>query len=292
MTILNFSTSTINATKSINNSFLSMALKKPIAKSTTATSKSISLSNLNRQLLAASIDLVNTKQVATTTIKQGKVPIKSGYHKIDWQWRPSGVESTIFSNDKKSVCFHAECESCFETDAVRGNQALKRNAFTYWEVTVSTHKLNGTSVQIGVGNNKARLNSLGYMHLLGSDINSYGLSQTGQKWHQNEASKFGEAWNNTDDAEVTIGCLFNGYNGQLSYFKNGVFMGVAFKDIKMNESVYPMVSSTVGQSVFRLENVYETFPSLKDLCRKKILGERMQLNDQMLPATVLDFLRI
>lgn len=286
MTILDLNASAINT--KVNNSFLNMALKKPITKST-INSKSTSLSHLNRQLIAASIDLVNVKQ---TTTKSTKIPIKSAYHKIDWQWQPSGVESTIFSNDRKSVCIHAECESCFETDAVRGNQPLKKNAFTYWEVTVLAHKLGGTSVQIGVGNNKARLNTLGYMHLLGRDSNSYGLSHTGQKWHQNESQKFCEVWNNSDDTEITIGCLFNGYNGQLSYFKNGVFLGIAFSDIDMKESLYPMVSSTVAQSVFRLNNVYETFPSLKDLCRKKILSEGIQLKGQLLPETILNFLRI
>jgi SPRY domain-containing SOCS box protein 3 len=281
MTILGSSSTGINKSSSILGSILQKSItRKPV-------NKSIALRNINSERLQNSIELVN--KIKKTNIKQQplNVPIKSGYHKIDWQWSQS-TESTILSNDKKSVCFHAECESCFETDAVRGNKPLKRNAFTYWEVNILNEHLNGTSMQIGIGNKNAHFNTIGYLNLLGSDKNSYGLTHTGQLWHRNEGTKFCESWN---EPEAIIGCLFNGYNGQLSYYKNGKCLGVAFKNIDMNENLYPMISSTIAQSAFRLGFVCETFPSLKDLCRKSIVEQRISTFNENLPRTVLSFLK-
>lgn len=264
-----------------SNSILSQILNKPIIKKEV---KKSDLTKLNQHLLQSSIDLVNVKRYEPKTINP---PVASAYHKIHWEWMPT-QESTVLSKDKSSVCFHAECESCFETDAICGNKPLKRNAYTYWEVTILNNPSNGTSMQIGIGNNNARLNTLGYLNLLGIDKNSYGVSHTGQAWHKNASKKFCSAWN---EPQVTIGCLFDGYKRQLSYYKNGVCLGIAFENIDMSEKLFPMLSSTVAQSVFRLEFVCETFPTLKDLCRKRVLNERIELANQSLPVSVLNFLR-
>lgn len=275
MTVLDLSTLTIGAK---SNSLLSLALKKTIVKKDWKKP-----TFRNQDLLKSSLGLVNIKKIET---KQAKIPIKPAYHKIDWNWS-SNSESVLFSADSKAVCFHSDCQSCFETDAVRGDTPLKLNAFTYWEVSILNEHLNGTSIQIGIGNKSARHNSMGYLNLLGIDKNSYGLTQNGQVWHGNGSKQFCSAWGAND----RIGCLFNGFNGQLSYYRNGIFLGVAFKDVDMSESLYPMISSTVAQSAFRLDGVYESFPSLKDLCRKSILKEKMDLAGQMLPKHLLSYLK-
>lgn len=286
MTIQDFSTSA-SASSSKNNSLLGQLLKAPISKKSYDFKKSSFARNLNHQKLQSSIELVNvTKYHQRPAVK---VPINSGHHKIDWKWQASQLKSsTIFSTDKRTVLFHAECESCFETDAIRGNQPLKRNALTYWEISLLNNQINGTSIQIGIGNKKARLNSLGYLNILGSDANSYGLTHNGKLWHKNEAKSFCAAWN---EPQVTIGCLFNGYTGQLSYYKNGTLLGVAFENINMSEPLYPMISSTVAQSAFRLTMVCETFPSLRDLCRKTIVAEAVSVEHERLPESVLTFLK-
>lgn len=281
MTILSLNNSSSSSMSNKSNSILSQILNKPIVKKEV---KKFDRIELNQHLLQASIDLVNVKRYEP---KPCSPPVRSAYHKINWQWVPA-QESTVLSKDNASVCFHAECESCFETDAIRGDKPLKRNAFTYWEVTILSNSSNGTSMQIGIGNNKARLNTMGYLNLLGIDKNSYGISHTGHAWHQNASEKFCSAWN---EPQVTIGCLFDGYKRQLGYYKNGVCLGVAFENIDMSEDLFPMLSSTVAQSVFRLEFVCETFPSLKDLCRKRVLNERIELTNQILPASVLNFVR-
>lgn len=288
MTIQNYSSASFG---NKSNSLLSSLLSKPISKPSSAHKKKPSF-HLNQHLLQSSIALINiNRQKFPNTI----IPIKSSHHRINWQWSPT-PSSAMLSDDQKSVCFHSECESCFETDAVSGNKPLKPNAFTYWEITVlNNEQLNGSSIQIGIGNKNARMNTVGYLNLLGMDENSYGLSHTGQAWHKNESRQVCDKWDKgtCQSGPITIGCLFNGFNGQLSYFKNGVCLGVAFEGIDMKESLYPMMSSTVAKSCLRLDFVCESFPSLKEMCRKIILSDqRVQFDNENLPKSLIKFLKV
>lgn len=277
MTILDFSSSASIGNK--NCSLLSLALKKPIVKKETKKHRYI-----DSNLLKSSIELVNKKKQDD---KSNKIPIKAVYHKINWQWT-SNSESLVFSNDSKSVCIHSDCQSCFETEAVHGNTPLKLNAFTYWEVSILNEHLNGTSIQIGLGNKTANKKAFGYLNLLGSDSNSYGLSHDGRTWHNNQSNQFCSSWN---ESQVKIGCLFDGFTGKLSFFRNGLPLGIAFENINMKNDLFPMVSSTVAQSAFRFECVYESFPSLMDLCRKTVRSSQVQLSNEVLPISVIKFLQ-
>lgn len=288
MTIQDYSSSSQSTAFTKTSVLLSTLLNKPIAKP--ANTKKSTL-RLNRHLLQSSIDIAKLTRNKFST----QIPIKSPHHRVNWQWSGSNDEAVVLSDDKKTVVFHPECESCFETDAVRGDKPLKLKALTYWEVTVLNNaNLNGTSVQIGIGNRKAKVNSIGYLNLLGIDKNSYGLNHNGQAWHSGKTTSFCSAWNkDVSNQTITIGCLFNGFTGQLSYYKNGVLLGVAFESIDMSESLYPMVSSTVAQSGFRLELACETFPSLKEMCRKSVVNcQKIDLEREILPRSVLEFLKV
>lgn len=278
MTILDYSSSASIGNK--NCSLLSLALKKPITKRMPKKQARY----INPSLLKSSIDLVNKQ---TPEQNPSKIPINSAYHKINWQWT-SASESLIFSNDFKSVCIHSDCQSCFETEAVRADTPLKLNAFTYWEVSILNENLSGTSIQIGLGNKSASTKAFGYVNLLGSDSNSYGLSHVGQTWHANQSNQF---YSPSNESQTKIGCLFNGYTGSLSFFKNGTPLGVAFENIDMSKDLFPMVSSTAAQSAFRIECVYESFPSLMDLCRKAVLNSQIHLSKKAVPKSVLNFLQ-
>ena len=294
MTILNLSTtSSSSSTGAKPSSLLSMALKRTIVKAKPYQY----VNNTNKHLYEASLALLDNR---STKKQGGKIPLDS-YHAIEWNWTYSAAteddikldsEAPLISTDQKSVCFHASCQSCFETNAVRGNRALKSNAFTYWEITVLNEVCSGTSLMIGVGNQNARLNSIGYLNLLGIDENSWGLSHQGFTWHDNKSAKFSEHFSETTSGPVTIGCLFNGFTGQLSYFKNGKYLGVAFEKINTKtQTLFPMISSTVAQSAFRLECVCETFPNLKDLCRETVRAGQIKLDNQNLPVSLLEFLK-
>lgn len=281
MTILGFSSST-SSIGNKNCSLLSLALKKPIAKK--ETKKHQQARHIDPSLLKSSSILVNKRNLDQNP---SRVPINSAYHKINWQWT-SASESLLISDDSKSVCIHSDCQSCFETEAVRGGTPLKRQAFTYWEVSILNENLSGTSIQIGLGNRDASTKAFGYLNLLGSDSNSYGLSHDGRIWHANQINNFCGPWN---ESQVKIGCLFNGFTGKLSFFKNGTPLGVAFENIDMTKDWFPMVSSTAVQSGFRFECVYESFPSLMDICRKAVLKNQMKLSREAVPVSVLNFLQ-
>ena len=253
------------------------------------------------------------------------IPFKS-YRMVDWSWdyEMDGCCNTdspplLLSNDAKSVCFHPYCMGCFETNAIRGNKPLKLNAYTYWEVSLADGICAGTSVMVGIGRKSSKLNSNGYINLIGADKHSWGLSNKGFLWHDNKSTPYCYPFEASESQEkLRIGCLFDGYTGRLCFFKNGVYMGVAFENLLMrnqngvydaDHELYPMVSSTVSKSVIRLELVCENFASLKEMCRESVQQQLEQkrrcpvqeanfyeacLNQASLstylPKTVVDFL--
>ena len=74
------------------------------------------------------------------------------------------------------------------------------------------------------------------------DSESWGLSYKGTVWHNGKAKKYCEPFY----AQSTlIGVHLDLYTGKLSFYKNGVNMGVAFEGLnKVNECLYPIISST------------------------------------------------
>lgn len=270
-------------------SLLTSLLNKPIKKQ----SLKPRVSQITKNSLQSTLNLVRT------TSRKFQIPIKSAHHRVNHTWSTNNNNtSPILSSDNKTVLFHPDCTSCFETEAIRTNKPLKLNSFSYWEVTLlDKRSMNGTSLQIGIGNCKSKLSSIGYINLIGSDMNSYGLNHNGFKWHGNRGEKFCEPWMNDIsefETNVTIGCLFNGFNGELSFYKNGKCLGVGFERVDIRDDWYPMVGSTVKESGFRLEFVCESFPSLMDICRKSVLNESETLlgGQSLLPRSVLEFLKV
>jgi len=239
---------------------------------------------INKQAIKKNINWLTNESKA---IK--KIPIEKHF-KLDLQWDLNETNNLELSDNKKSVCFHSECASCFETNGVRSNKPLKRNALTYWEITLLNKNLNGTSLMIGVGTKQASLNKTGYLNLIGSDQSSWGLTHTGMIWHANQSTKFCDSFqtsnNNNNDTITTIGCLYDGYNGQLSFYKNGIFLGIAFNNLF--DEIYPMCSSTVTQSVFRMDVCYQSFPSLEELCVQQVLKNKIDYNG--LPKSIVHYL--
>ncbi len=151
----------------------------------------------------------------------------------------------------------------------------------------------GTSVMIGIGTREASLMSDGYLNLIGIDKFSWGLSNKGHLWHDNISRNFCDSFDQTAEqqSDLKIGCLFDGYKGRLAYFKNGQFINLAFTNIPVNlYDLYPMVSSTVAKSIIRIESAYESFPSLSDLCRDKLLRDKKSLSAaQCIPYSFLNW---
>lgn len=230
-------------------------------------------------------------------------PPFDNYRRVDWRWTNANDSSHVrLDKDRKLASIHPHCQSaCFETHAIMGDKPLKKNALTYWQVRVSNrdNKLTqATSVMVGVGTSKAKLNSIGYLNLIGIDNQSWSLSNTGHIWHDNQPKFYahpfvvdshnGNNYHNVVTADcaaaphksggdlvshVTIGCLYDGYTGQLSFFKNGQCLNVAFANVSAskNDCLFPMISSTMADTQFRLEFVYESQQNLQELCKSQIL---------------------
>lgn len=258
---------------------LNLLLSKPSMK---VNAKKV---NINQMAVKKNINWL-TEQIQQANKKpKTTVPINTNFQ-LEWQWKSNSSDS-VLSSDMKSVCLHADCSSCFETCGVRGNKPLKRNALTYWEVTILNKACSGTSLMIGVGTSEASLTSSGYLNLLGNDQCSWGLAHTGTTWHNNESTPYCNQFEAT--GPVTIGCMFDGYNGTLAYYKYGKCLGVAFKDMfRLKEPLYPMVSSTVAQSVFRIDVVYQSFPTLLELSRQSVLDNKLEFSD--LPRSIVNYL--
>lgn len=79
----------------------------------------------------------------------------------------------------------------------------------------------------GIGTRKARLHVNSFTNLLGEDNNGWGLSHKGLIWHGGIAKQF---CNRFKENEATkIGILFDGIAGTLTYYKDDVCLGVAFR---------------------------------------------------------------
>lgn len=226
-------------------------------------------------------------EFSSEPVANASVPLKN-YHVLNWNWLKSESDKQMYSDDLKTVCLHPFCTGCFKTDGVRVEQALKRNAFTYWQVEISKGALSGTSTMIGVGKARKNLSSIGYLNLIGCDQISWGLSTRGLLWHNNNYAKYCEA---VQDAQpVRIGCLFDGFSGRLSFFINDKYMGLAFDNIDLDEPIYPMVTSTVTKSLFKLTHVFESFPSLQDICKSNINKNSHLFNHVDIPRHLENFL--
>ena len=97
----------------------------------------------------------------------------------------------------------------------------------YFEIIASEH-LYGSLVMVGVGTANTSLHeaNFNYVNLIGNDANSWGLSHKGTKWHNGQNEDYCEPYN---DKFTTIGVLLDLHKKQLSFYKNGVSLGVAFK---------------------------------------------------------------
>ena len=232
------------------------------------------------------------------------IPFKH-YMRISFKWDTGDMAThnnndvIVYANEPQVVMFHPN--KSFGTSAIRGDRPLMKNAFTYWQITISD-RIFGTSIMIGVGKKEAKTKSIGYVNLLGIDENSWGLSHKGLIWHNNCSKQFTNAFD--ENKCVKIGCLFDGYKGRLAYFINDVYMGVAFDNLQVVEKrineeeaecLFPMISSTISQCIMKLDFCYQTFPTLQEICRSCVvknpkLFNSIKLEYPFIPSYLKEFL--
>ena len=107
-----------------------------------------------------------------------------------------------------------------------------------------------------------------YYMSLGQDSHSWGLSYKGKIYHNGVGRKYCEAF---FESETKIGLLLNMCEGTLTFFKNGVNLGVAFSGLTRScEPLYPMVTSTSSLTEVKVGVRRSRYLSLQDKCRAKI----------------------
>ncbi|CAH1407243.1 unnamed protein product [Nezara viridula] len=189
------------------------------------------------------------------------------------------------------VCLHGQesnrlCLAYFRpqytsgTAAVRGTKVLNNGRY-YWELELPL-VISGTTIMFGVATKKARLNAHLHRNLLWRDPHIWSLSHDGAIFHGGKWAHYTEPFQ--DSVATTLGVLFDGIEGTLTFYKDGVCLGVAFKDLhKINENIYPIIASTAGVT-YKLSLKKRDFGSLQERCRAVLLS---QLKGPKVPKTDL-----
>lgn len=122
----------------------------------------------------------------------------------------------------------------------------------------------------GIGTRESSLGTHTFCDLIGKDEHSWGLSHRGLLWHRGNSEKYCRPFR--ENLSTTIGLLFDGVYGTLTYFKDGVNLGIAFRDLdKVKQPLYPIISSTSMRSMMTLRRTEDEFVSLQDRCKAIIL---------------------
>lgn len=198
-------------------------------------------------------------------------PLKHGCDDY-WMWnrRDRSHEVQIYGRGSNTSClayFHPNWSS--GTAAVRGTRVLNNGRY-YWELELS-QRIFGTSMMFGIATRKARLHADAFVNLIGEDENGWGLSHKGLVFHAGKWAYYTKPFK--ENVATTIGVLFDGVAGTLTFYKDGVCLGVAFKDLhKIRENLYPMVSSTAAKTQMTLTIMKRDFVNLQDRCRAVIVS--------------------
>jgi SPRY domain-containing SOCS box protein 3 len=161
-----------------------------------------------------------------SSANSGGCPLANSCDSI-WAWSETdrSEQCILFGPSNEIALFHPNWS--FGSAAVRGAVPLNGGRH-FWEIFV-TERIFGTSVMFGVGTDLARLSAVPYLNLLGENENSWGLSHKGYIWHGGKCSEFTTPF--AENTPTRIGILFDGRKGTLEYYKDGRYLGVAFKGL-------------------------------------------------------------
>jgi hypothetical protein len=181
----------------------------------------------------------------------------SAYYR-EQKWNPNDDSFKIENRESKTYV-HLEREEHSKLCVVDIENWMEvRNDSWTFETLLATHGtpiVNDTSgdtcfayelepctdglIQVGWASKDAHFDPEGGMGV-GDDDHSYAFDGCrAQKWHgrwSDERSTYGQEWNAGD----VITCLLDLGAGKMSYYRNGVDMGVAFERISCDKSWYPV----------------------------------------------------
>ncbi|CAF1174781.1 unnamed protein product, partial [Adineta ricciae] len=203
-----------------------------------------------------------------------------------WKWVKlhSTDSTTILLDNNQQILFHPRTSS--STQVILADQPLPSNGKHYWEIYMPA--VYGTSIMFGIATNKQQLTSSSFTNLIGSDEHGWGLSHRGLLWHNGSSHQY-----LSQPIEplqpVLIGLEFDADARTLSYTINKQSMGIAFRNLPTNVSLYPAVSSTSAQSTMVLKHRCKVCSSLREICLKymKSSGYK-ELYDTLLPRHLIE----
>jgi SPRY domain-containing SOCS box protein 3 len=147
-------------------------------------------------------------------------------------------------------------------------------------------------MMFGIGTKKARLHVDAFVNMLGEDEASWGLSHKGLLWHGGRHKQYIKCFK--ENIATTIGLYFDGVAGTLTYFKDGVCLGVAFTGLnEVAEPLYPIVCSTAAKTEMALGVLKRDFVNLQDRCRATILAQlthEEQIEQLCLPLRIKQYI--
>lgn len=216
-------------------------------------------------------------------------PLKHGCVDV-WTWSKKyrSQEVVLSGASLRTAFFHPNWSK--GTAGVRGTKVLNNGRY-YWEIHV-TNRIFGTSMMFGIGTAKAQLHANCFKNLLGEDNESWGLSHKGQIWHGGIGIRYTKCFK--ENQATTVGLLFDGIDGTLTYYKDGQCLGVAFRGLnKIHEPIYPIVCSTAAKTEMILAETRRDFVNLQDRCRAeicKLISTKRDLWKLKLPPIITEYL--
>ena len=180
-----------------------------------------------------------------------------------WDYNDKSVEVTLWGSEAH---FHPDFDGG-ETAGVRGTKVLNGGRY-YWEIKVE--KIFGRNLMFGIGTKKVDLDAEDGNMMLGDDEHGWGLSNTGCIWHAGRHRPYTKSFRKIPT--FIIGIYFDGLAGTLTYYKDGVSLGIAFTGLQnVTEQLYPIVCS--GGAKTSLGFLRRDFQNLQDRCRASILSQ-------------------
>ncbi|XP_065164728.1 SPRY domain-containing SOCS box protein 3 [Atheta coriaria] len=207
-----------------------------------------------------------------------------------WAWSryERSPEVKIFGKTSNVAHFHPNWSS--GTAGVRGTRVLNNGRY-FWELQLS-QRIFGTSMMFGIGTKKARLHADAFTNLLGEDNNGWGLSHKGLLWHGGRWYHYTKPFR--ENEATTIGILYDGIAGTLTYYKDGKSLGVAFRGLNdIKENLYPIVCSTAAKTEMTLDTMKRDFVNLQDRCRAVIVkrvASKRDLDKLLVPTRIKAYL--
>lgn len=94
-------------------------------------------------------------------------------------------------------------------------------------------------MMFGIGTEKAKLHADCFKNMLGEDYNGWGLSHKGLIWHGGMGLRYTKCFK--ENQATIIGILFDGIDGTLTYYKDGICLGVAFRGLNKVRAANPLI---------------------------------------------------